>query len=158
MLRIIGCVLTVICTALWGVKMSRTLKEKEKMTASMCAFIKNCGDKIELLCLPLSRIFAEYDDIVLTKSGFMEVLLEKGGEIAVSDYSESFIPGADKLMQDFFTSLGDGDRQSEVNLCRAVYRELSERLSEFRESLPGKMRIYRILPLMLSLCAVILII
>ena len=94
----------------------------------------------------------------LITSGFMEELNENGFQKALMSV-QHMLPGeAMEILLPFAKRLGGGDREAETALCLRTAALLSELCEKLREKLPEKTKMYRALPLLCALSAVILII
>ena len=111
-----------------------------------------------MLCRPLGEIFASYSDSLLSQTGFMAELNENGFQKALLSVQNLLPEEAMEILLPFAKRLGGGDREAETALCRRTAALLSELCEKLREKLPEKTKMYRALPLLCALSAVILII
>lgn len=158
MLKYIGCAVTVASAAIWGFEKSCSLKKSVLLTEALRDLVKRTGDDIDMLCRPLGEIFGSYSDSLLSQTGFMAELNENGFQKALMSVQNLLPEEALEILLPFAKRLGGGDREAETALCRRTAALLSELCEKLREKLPEKTKMYRALPLLCALSAVILII
>lgn len=157
MLKYIGCAVTVVSAWLWGLEKSTALKKSARLTVALCDLVKRTGEDIAVLCRPLDEIFGTYKSDALEEAGFLCVLREKGFYNAVLTVEPLISDDAAEILKPFAERLGGGDREAQTALCKRTAQRLFDLSEKEREKLTEKTKMYRALPLLCALSAVILI-
>lgn len=158
MIKIIGAVLLCACSFFWGMEKSREAKSKLLYMEGLIEFVKYTGEQISLFKAPLPKIFESFSNEELKACGFTDALKTGGASVAVKTLKGNIPNDCYTEAENFAKALGNGYCEGQTELCRLTILHLSEHLEKLNESLPGKVRVYRMLPILLAASVVILLI
>ena len=157
MVSVIGGAVLVICAFYYGIEKSRAEKNSLLLIEALYSFVLHIGQQIETFRTPLPKIYEEYFNEHLEKEGFLQALCER-------DLFEALLTIRHKLpkdvffqMESFSRSIGGGYEKEQTDLCGYTAKRLEESMLERRELLGSRLKMYRLLPLLLALCVVILL-
>ena len=109
MLKIVGLILIITASTLFGFFWSVKLKNRQLRLLKLCTFLEELEIQI--------KSGAELKNILLASGGEVGIYIEDFG-VKVSP--EHLLPKDIKLLEDFFSGLGMGDTESQIKRC-SVY-------------------------------------
>lgn len=158
MMKIVGAIILCFCSFLWGIEKSKEAKMKLLCVEGLMEFVKFAGEQISVFKAPLPKIFEAFSNEELNACGFTDALKTEGavaavetlkGQIPIECYTEA---------ESFARVLGNGYCEGQTELCRITVSHLNELYEKLRDGLPGRVRVYRMLPVLLAASVVILLI
>ncbi|MCL2213534.1 MAG: stage III sporulation protein AB [Oscillospiraceae bacterium] len=154
MIRFIGMGI-LFCTGVYaGYVASAALKQQILLSESLLALVRNIENKIRYFNQPLPDIYRDFNDPLLTETGFMEAL-SGGWEAALGKID---VPEQVKgVMLDFSRRLGRGVGEEQEGNCRLCASSLEEHIRIMREEYPNRRKVYCSLGACAGLMAVILL-
>ena len=153
-LKAAGAVL--LLTAAGGVGLSKIREERRRLREleAMAALVRTVRENIEHLSRPLSEIWARIPDPFPGEPGFLSALREEGFSTALL---RTEVCSRDRdLLEEFAASLGKGYREEELALCRYTEERLTDRAAALVREAPSRERLWRTIPLLAALSALIL--
>ena len=123
---------------------------------ALVKLIRFIRENIERLSKPLGEIFAEYADPLLESSGFLPTARREGMERAAHSVRWHLSEEERAILYSFAAALGKGYREEQAELCRMTESRLSDAERELRESAPGRERLWRSIPVLMALSAILL--
>lgn len=158
MLKIIGCSIILICSFIWGFEMSSKVKRESELTQALCGLVKRIGNEISILCRPLKEIYASFSDELLDTYSFSDSLRREGLSHALEKLRTNIPPEVYAVLSAFASALGGENREEQTALCKNCEKALSDIYEKQKEGMTERIRMYRAMPVLTVLCAVILII
>lgn len=156
--RLIGGAILIGCTASWGKQASSKLLHRQQLTAALADFAEYCGERIRLFRDPLDVIYASFENDILAKEGFTQSLRLSGAAIAAASMEDKLLGGDAAVLREFSKKIGQGYSDEQAALCTFTASSLRESEKRQLAELPGKTRIYKLLPPLAAASAVILLI
>ncbi|MBE6588484.1 MAG: hypothetical protein E7647_08770 [Ruminococcaceae bacterium] len=153
-----GALLLCAAAFLWGRERGRLEEEKLSLLLGFISFVEYTKEQITVFKTPLDRIFSDYCSKELEGMGFIKVLREKGATDAVKLLQgkipeEAFLEGVQ-----FCSLLGGGYTEGQKKLCEVTLARLEKTADELRALIPGRVRMYRLLPVLIAASVIILLI
>lgn len=157
-IRFFGGAVFVVCALAWGREKAKALYKRQKLTAALADFAAFCGERISAFRDPLDVIFASFENNVLGASGFIGILRSKGCRAAASDAAATLSAEDAALLLEFAKKIGGENGDAQAALCTYTASRLENSASRQLGELADKARLYRLLPTLAALSAVILLI
>ena len=158
MLKLAGAVLVFVAASLYGRGLCEKTKKKLALLEALEDFISYIGESIETLRLPLGRIFEDYHNAFLEEIGFMELLRRDGLAAAICSIEKDQPPEIFDYMSSFSKTIGGGYAAEQTKLCVLTTQRLQKAWTDMGDQLPGRLKMYRLLPLLAAASVLILII
>ena len=158
MIKIAGGVILILCAVLWGRERCAALRKRCEITAALGAFVRYTGERIGSFRDPLDVIFAAYSDKCLEECGFLPVLRESGALAAAKTLSASLTEKDARTFISFADRLGGGYEESQLALCTYTASSLEQSAAGQEQAMGEKLKLYRLLPALAAVSAVILLI
>lgn len=158
MLKLAGAVLVFVAASLYGRGLCEKTKKKLALLEALEDFISYIGESIETLRLPLGRIFEDYHNAFLEEIGFMELLRRDGLAVAICSIEKDLPPDIFDYMSSFSKTIGGGYAAEQTKLCVLTGQRLQKAWTDMGDQLPGRLKMYRLLPLLAAASVLILII
>lgn len=121
------------------------LKDKVNKYNELISFISHISNQIEYFSCPLEQIYEKYTK----KTPFISSLIIK---------KCSFDKKVDKLVINFFQTIGQGFKKEQLKLCSYTINELESSLSSLKLLLPNKIKVFRSMSLFVGICTIILVV
>lgn len=154
----VGALFLTVAAFVWG--RERCKREREKLLAleGLIAFVSYADEQISTFRTPLARIYNDFSNEYFEKSGFLLTMSEKGLESAL-EHLEGILPSeAMKEARIFASSLGGGFCEGQSALCKYTEKRLEQEATTLRDSLPERLKMYRLLPILFAASVIILLI
>lgn len=158
MLKLAGAVLILAAASFYGGSMCEKTKEKLTLTEALSDLISYIGQSIEAFRLPLGRIFDDYQNAFLQKIGFLDILRRDGFAAAVCSVEKALPPEIYDQLCSFAGAIGGGYAPEQAKLCAFTEERLLGACADMRAQLPGRLKMYRLLPLLAAASVLILFI
>ena len=139
MIRFIGMGI-LFCTGVYaGYAATAYLKRQIQLSESLLSLVRSIENKIRYFNQPLPDIYRDFNDPLLTQSGFMDAL-SQGWEIALAKID---VPEQIKMaLLDFSRQLGRGVSQEQEGNCQLCAATLEEHIQSMREEYPNRRKVY----------------
>lgn len=134
MLKLLGILIIISVSTLYGFRASAALREREKKLGLYIRLISETEDKIRQK-QSLEDIFSDTCSSELLKYENYTVNFSKSG----------LLKDDIKLLEDFFASLGFGDIKSQTELCRTYKELLYKKEKEAEQETSQKAKLYSVL-------------
>ena len=158
MATVMGAAFVFFCLLFWGNE--KTKKEKKKLVVieGLYSFVSYTSEQIKLFKAPLSHIYKSFTNEELENTGFLQCLCDNGWESACERISVYLTKETESDMKTFFQGIGAGYCESQISLCAMTLSCLERQIDSMRSTLPSKLKMYRVLPILLALSVIILLI
>lgn len=160
MTKIIGGILLLAASVGFGLIKIREERRRIRLARAFCELVKHIRENIAHYMKPLPEIFRTADCPILEEHGFLGDCRERGIRLAwekFSDSAENILPERVKrVLAEFSESIGGGYREDELNLCDYTIAELERAVREMTEDSVGKEKIYRTIPPLVALSAMLI--
>ena len=157
-IKLIGGAVTVIAAVMWGQGKIRTERKKTDELAALCRLVRYIGDNIEHFSRPLPEIYADFDDEILRREGFIEALKKDGMKTALGKGLLTVDGEAIEEMERFADRIGGDYREEQTELCEYTRSHLTGYVEERKKNSHDKEKLYRTCPVLLALSAVLMFI
>lgn len=154
--KIIGYLLLFLSCAATGFSVSKYYKDKISCSLAYINFLTGVLEKIDILHLPLSKIYESVYDFDLERIGFTEVLKAKGLWCAYEKYENKFLFDPEHL--EFCDKLGTLPHGDTVKLCNYEINRLKKLLDIQKDKCERKIKLYPALSILIGVAVIILII
>lgn len=144
-MKILGGALILLSSVICAYYYEKHLKDKVNKYNELISFISYISNQIEYFSCPLEEIYDKYTK----KSPFISSLILK---------KCSFDKNVDKLVIDFFQTIGQGFKKEQIKLCSYTINELEGSLSSMKLLLPNKIKVFRSMSLFVGICTIILVV
>lgn len=158
MMRLCGGTVFIVCVMLWGRERAASLYNRQRLTKALASFTAFCGERISSFRDPLNVIFDSFENDILDEFGFISVLREKGIAAAAEMMSPALLKEDAALLTEFSKKIGGENPESQYALCSYVSAALEAGSQKQLEELAVRAKMYRLLPPLAALSAVILLI
>ncbi len=158
MLKLAGAALVFTAAAFFGGNMCEKIKNKLALLEALGDLISYIGESIETFRLPLGRIFEDYQNTFLQEIGFLYILRRDGLAAAICSVEKDLLPEIFDQLCSFAGAIGGGYASEQAKLCAFTKERLCSASSDLRTQLPGRLKIYRMLPLLAAASVLLLII
>lgn len=154
--KIIGYLLLFLSCAATGFSVSKYYKAKISCSLAYINFLSGVLEKIDILHLPLSKIYESIYDLDLEKIGFFEILKAQGLRCAYEKHENKFMFDPEHL--EFCDKLGTLPHGDTVKLCNYEINRLKKLLETQRDTCERKIRLCPALSILIGVAVIILII
>ncbi len=154
--KIIGYVLIFLSCALCGYSLSKFYKNKLSCSAAYINMLSSILEKIDMLHLPLNKIYETISVYELERIGYISALRADGIKTSYEKFENKFLFDVEHL--DFCEKLGTLPLSDTVKLCNYEITRLSKLLDSQRTEYEKKIKLYPALSLLVGLAVIILII
>lgn len=155
---IVGALLFLMAAFLWG----RERGKREAQTLYLAEGLYSLADytqaRINSFRTPLFRIFNDFSNGFLEECGFIKSLREEGIVFAVGSIADELPDEVREDVLSFAAGLGGGYCEEQVELCRYTKERLLCFIENAKNTLPARLRMYRLLPVLLASTLIILLI
>ena len=158
MLKLAGAAIIFAAAFLYGGNMCEKTKKKLALTEALGDFISYIGESIETFRLPLGRIFEDYQNGFLQEIGFLDILRRDGFAAAICSVDKDLPPEMFDQLCTFAGAIGGGYASEQAKLCAFTKERLCGVCANLRTQLPGRLKMYRLLPLLAAASVLLLII
>lgn len=155
---IFGAALVIMAAVGWGLERSRAEKERLLILEGLISFVRYAKEQITLFKRPLSGIFESFTNEALERDGFLEILRRDGAYSAACHVRCRLSREDSDTFLQFSRDLGGGYSEGQEALCSLCEKRLSESAEKLKALLPGKLRLYRLIPVLLASSVIILLI
>ncbi|MBQ3017953.1 MAG: hypothetical protein IJD89_03300, partial [Clostridia bacterium] len=143
-MKILGGLLILLSSIVCTYYYESHLKDKVNKYNELISFISHISNQIEYFSCPLEQIYEKYTK----KTPFISSLIIK---------KCSFDKKVDKLVINFFQTIGQGFKKEQIKLCSYTINELESSLSSLKLLLPNKIKVFRSMSLFVGICTIILV-
>ena len=133
-------------------------KKNLSQTAPQGEFNSYISESIETFRLPLGRIFEDYQNGFLQEIGFLDILRRDGFAAAICSVEKDLPPEMFDQLCTFAGAIGGGYASEQAKLCAFTKERLCGVCANLRTQLPGRLKMYRLLPLLAAASVLLLII
>ena len=154
--KAVGAALLVAASVGFGVSGVRTERRRRRELDACLALLRHIRENIGTLARPLPEIWDRFEDPVFRESGFLTVLRREGLSAALEAAPPMLGEGERALLAEFAASLGRGYREEQVALCRYTEEKLGDAAEALARSAADRERLWRSLPVLAALSAVLL--
>lgn len=158
MLKLAGAALVFTAAAFFGAGMCEKIRNKLALLEALGDLVSYMGESIETFRLPLGRIFEDYQNTFLQEIGFLNILRRDGLAAAICSVEKDLPPEIFDQLCSFAGAIGGGYASEQAKLCAFTKERLCNASSDLRTQLPGRLKIYRMLPLLAAASVLLLII
>ncbi|MBR2943513.1 MAG: hypothetical protein IKC16_00315 [Clostridia bacterium] len=144
-MKILGGLLILLSSIVCTYYYESHLKDKVNKYNELISFISHISNQIEYFSCPLEQIYEKYTK----KTPFISSLIIK---------KCSFDKKVDKLVINFFQTIGQGFKKEQLKLCSYTINELESSLSSLKLLLPNKIKVFRSMSLFVGICTIILVV
>lgn len=144
-MKILGGLLILLSSIVCTYYYESHLKDKVNKYNELISFISHISNQIEYFSCPLEQIYEKYTK----KTPFISSLIIK---------KCSFDKKVDKLVINFFHTIGQGFKKEQLKLCSYTINELESSLSSLKLLLPNKIKVFRSMSLFVGICTIILVV
>lgn len=144
-MKILGGLLILLSSIVCTYYYESHLKDKVNKYSELISFISHISNQIEYFSCPLEQIYEKYTK----KTPFISSLIIK---------KCSFDKKVDKLVINFFQTIGQGFKKEQLKLCSYTINELESSLSSLKLLLPNKIKVFRSMSLFVGICTIILVV
>lgn len=155
-IKLIGYLLLFFSCALAGFSLSKFYRSKISCSIAYINLLSNILEKIDILHLPLSKIYHSVRDPELEKIGYIEALRSDGIKIAYEKFENKFLFDLEHL--EFCEKLGTMPLADTVKTCNYEINRLKKLLDERKEYYEKKIKLCPALSILIGLAVIILII
>lgn len=147
MIRLLGGALIAVSAAAFGFSFSLSLKEEYRTFEALLRLGRQLRERIACFRQPLSEIYAEYDDPILERCGFLAEVRKVGflpalhkKETALGVRRELLL-----LLYDFGQGLGERFAEEQLRHCDRCLSRMEEALLSLEKELPVRTRLIKTL-------------
>lgn len=123
-------------------------------TGALILFIRN---HIESFMTPITEILRSFKGYSVYFEEFVCAAQELGMCEAMECGKLEIGPDAEKVLFEFSKKIGSGFKEDELRLCNYCHSAITEILKKEREDLNRKMKMYKTLPIMTAMSAVLIL-
>ncbi len=158
MLKLAGASILFAAAFFYGGNMCEKTKKKLTLIEALGDLISYIGESIETFRLPLGRIFEDYQNGFLQEIGFLDILRRDGFAAAICSVEKDLPPEVFDQLCSFAGAIGGGYASEQAKLCAFTKERLCGACVDLRAQLPGRLKMYRLLPLLAAASVLLLII
>ena len=142
-MKVLGMILIVVSAIVLSLEKNVASERRLFVLEEIYRFIERIRLDVKCYLKPISEIAADFSSDVLSKTGFLSDVGEKGAHAAYRSLSEKicFMPKEKRIMEKFFSALGTGYADEEIKLIEVTLSELSDVLKAQRENLPKEKKL-----------------
>lgn len=155
-MRLIGYALLFLSCAFSGILLAGYYKEKIYLSQAYVNMLSSISEKIDILHLPLSKIYESLRDNELEKIGYLDNLKAFGLTKTYEKYQNKLLFDYEHI--DFCEKLGTMPHGDTVKLCQYEINRLSRLLDKQKEHYEKKIKLSPALSILIGLAVIILII
>ncbi len=157
----IGACLLISSSIYYGASMIREESRKLTTADAVAELIRYIRDNIEHFMTPLPDILDSFENKTLENCGFLHEVRRLGLRETAEKLS-SVIGSADRevtaAFRDFCVGIGGGYKDDEVRLCDYTLERIGRRIGQMKSEHAGKVKIYRTLPPLFALSAILILV
>jgi len=121
---------------------------------ALILFIRN---HIESFMTPLAEILMSFKGYSVHFEEFIRAAREQGMCEAMECGKLEIGPDAERILGEFSRKIGSGFKEDELRLCNYCHSSIAEILKKERDDLNKKMKMYKTLPIMTAMSAVLIL-
>lgn len=156
--KIIGALILLLCSVGYGFIRIREERRAAAEVEAFAGLIRTVRENIAHYMKPLPEIFASCSGGILEENGFLPLCREKGIRAAWREVPMKLTPKLRTVTEDFVSRIGGGYREDELHLCDYTLEQFEKAEKEMRTELGNREKLYRTIPPLLALSAVLLFI
>lgn len=153
----IGALALLAAAVVWGFGRIRSERRTTEQIAEMCALVGFIRDNVVHFNRPLPDIYADYYSRLLDDCGFIAVLRSRG----LPDALECLSIADDEIarqLRSFAERIGTGYTDETTELCEYTLARIEPALEKRRGAAHDRERLYRTMPILLALAAIMMFI
>lgn len=158
MLKTIGMILILICSVLYGKALSGRAASFLKTNEALLAFVMYISTSIKTARIPIPTIYDTFTNDELEDIGFCKAIRENGLYSALADIRNNVSKESYDAMMYLCKNLGGIDAKSQEDICSYTEARLRDEISRIKKDMNDKKKMYRLLPILAGLSAIILLI
>ncbi len=160
MLKILGVILIIFGTGIFGERCVGVLKTRIRALEGLVKLIESMEAKISGFSMPTAKFFATYSDKYFEDIGFLNACRDTDIATAVSEYKSILCldDAEHSLMIEFAGELGQYTAAEQLRRCTYYRTELEKMLREAKEKLPVNTKLLRSSGIMCGILAAVLLI
>ncbi|MBQ8370669.1 MAG: hypothetical protein IJY35_11890 [Clostridia bacterium] len=158
--KAVGALILIAASLIYGRQKVLEERRKLRLTEALCDLVKQIGDNIDHRLRPLPEIFRTYRNEALEECGFLKSVRETGLREAWESRSAYFRMLDGKVSEQFSAfclEIGRGYREEEVKLCTFTAKQLQEECAKLRNDAKNKEKLYRTIPPLMAMSAVLVL-
>ena len=153
MLKGTGIVFILLSSVLLGRSLSCGIDSSLVLNETFLSFVMYINTSIKTARTPLQTIFSSFTD----ECGFADAVRGKGLEKAIDERKSEMTAETYEAMTYLAQNLGGIDANSQFEICEYTEKRLRKEIEKLKKDLSEKKRMYRMLPILAGLSAIILI-
>lgn len=145
MYKLFGAVMIFSACSFIGFGVSRAYVLRVKQLEAFLRLISHIKGQIECFCIPLDKIFADYEDRELSSCGFLFAARQIGAKGGFESCRERLLltdSESDELMR-FFSELGKSSADEESRSCAYYEKTIGDALASERSELAKRAKLCR---------------
>lgn len=158
MLKIIGIFLILFCSFLYGKGLSARAESFLRTNEALLSFVMYINTSIKTARAPLPDIFKTYTNTELEQNGFCDIIRKEGIIDALQSIKDDLSNETYDAMLYLAKNLGGIDTKSQEEICMYTEKRLRDEIEIIKKDMNDKKKMYRLLPILAGLSAVILLI
>ena len=158
MLKFIGVILILLCSSLYGKALSLRAISFLRTNEALLSFVMYVNTSIKTARSPLPSIFATFSNDELESNGFCKTIREEGINAAIMIIKDNISKESYDAMVYMSKNLGGIDAKSQEEICTYTEKRLRDELERIKKDMNDKKKMYRLLPVLAGLSAIILLI
>ncbi len=156
--KLSGSVAVVLASMFYGYTKICDVRRGITELGALLELVRYIGDNIEHFMKPLPDIVGSFRSECLAECGFLECAIERGLYDAWISSDFRLNDDATELLDNFFSSVGNGYADDEKKLCGYTEKRLTALLESSAAAAKDKERIYKTIPPMLAASVVLILI
>ncbi len=158
MLKASGIIIVLVCSVFYGRSLSYKADEAVAVIDSLINLVKYIKTSIKTERLPLGAIYGSFNEPKLEEIYFMKHLRAFDFDEAITALNDIISDEAIKIIRHMIDRLGGDDSNSQIEICNYVESELTREAENLRKNLSERKQMYRLLPVLTGLSAIIVFI
>lgn len=158
MLKIIGSIIIITVGIYISHRLCTDQSVKLNVTEALIDFTEHIRSSIYTSRLPLSEIYATFNDNKLQICGFSYQLTQNGLKSALRTVSDHLSPRSMTSLESFADNLGGINTDTQLRLCEETSKILREEYKKQEELFSKKNKMYKTLPILFATSIIIMMI
>lgn len=157
-IKLTGAAVVIISSVFYGLCKVKEVRSSIRNMSAFFDLIKYIKDNIEHFVKPVPSILNSYSHHYLEEIGFLREARENGIYRAWKNIETGFSEECREVLHEFFSALGRGYLEDELNRCEYTLKRLGSILESEKNSSKSKEKIYKTIPLMLAVSVVLILV
>lgn len=155
--KLIGAAMILLASVMFGRMKITEERRKNTLIVGMTEFVRGIRDNISHFRRPLGEIFESLSIPALETCGFIDLCRKNGIHTAWESISPLLPKDTAAVLEEFVRRIGSGYREDELELCAYTLQRLESIGEAESAELEKREKLYRNLPPLAALSAVLLV-